>query len=293
MMTLMTLNHSVVGIDLHPVAVQLAKAAWVLSCHDVIARARRSGYGGLAGPAIYLGDSMQLRYDRSALWSAGYITLLTGEWLEGESEPVQFQVPMTLARYDPLFGDLMHNLAVAIELGVDTDPELVEHGIPPGDQMDAMRRTAEWMRKLHAVNRNHVWAYYLRNMVRPAALAEDKVDVIVGNPPWLQYSNSADIVREELRNLSEGAYGIWAGGKNAPHQDVATLFYCRAVDLYLKDGGRIGMVLPHSALRAGQHFKWRDGYWGPRDRKSKGIGADRRQCGLWTQDAMGSGQTGT
>ena len=115
------------------------------------------------------------------------------------------------------------------------------------------------MRKLQAIDRNHVWAYYLRNMVRPAVISEQRVDAIVGNPPWLTYSRSSDIVREELVNLSQNAYGIWAGGRQAPHQNVATLFFSRVVDLYLKPYGKIGMVLPHSVLRSQPHFKWRRG----------------------------------
>lgn len=38
---------------------------------------------------------------------------------------------------------------------------------------------------------------------RPAVIAEDKVDCITGNPPWLTYGQSADIIREELRGMSE------------------------------------------------------------------------------------------
>ncbi len=47
---------------------------------------------------------------------------------------------------------------------------------------------------------------------------------------------------------------------------MAGLFFARSVDLYLKDGGVIGFVLPHSALQAGQYSKWRSGQW--RARKS-------------------------
>ena len=104
-----------------------------------------------------------------------------------------------------------------------------------------------------------MWAYYIRNMIRPAVIAEEKVDRIIGNPPWLTYGQSADIIREELRGMSEQRYQIWAGGKLAPHQDIATLFYTRCAELYAKDGAVIGMVLPHSALRSGQHLKWRGG----------------------------------
>ena len=38
------------------------------------------------------------------------------------------------------------------------------------------------MQELHAADRNHVWAYYIRNMIRPAVIAEEKVDRIIGNP---------------------------------------------------------------------------------------------------------------
>ena len=40
---------------------------------------------------------------------------------------------------------------------------------------------------------------------------------------------------------------------------MAGLFFTRSADLYLKDGGVIGMVLPHSALQTGQYAKWRSG----------------------------------
>ncbi len=97
-------------------------------------------------------------------------------------------------------------------------------------------------------------------------LSRSKVDVVIGNPPWINYNQTADILRDELLNLSRNTYGIWAGGRYATHQDVAGLFFVRSAGLYLKDGGVIGFVLPHSALQAGQYSKWRSGQW--RARKS-------------------------
>ena len=98
-------------------------------------------------------------------------------------------------------------------------------------------------------------------MSRPAVISAQKVDAIIGNPPWLTYSRSAGIIRSELEGLSKSQYQIWAGGRNSPHQDIASLFFCRAMELYLRPAGLIGMVLPHSALRSGQHLKWRSGYY--------------------------------
>ena len=56
------------------------------------------------------------------------------------------------------------------------------------------------------------------------------------------------------------------------NQDVAGLFFARSVDLYLKDGGVIGMVLPHSALQSGQYAKWRTGAW---ESAARGRGRNR------------------
>ena len=55
---------------------------------------------------------------------------------------------------------------------------------------------------------------------------------MIGNPPWINYNQTADILRTELQNLSRDRYGIWAGGRYATHQDVAGLFFARSVDLY-------------------------------------------------------------
>ena len=257
--TLKKLQENIVGIDIHPVAVQLSKATWVMAAADTIraARAEGSETGSVSAP-IYLGDSMQLRYDTGTLSASLSIELETRETLPGHTEPIIFSIPKELARHQTDIDQLISELATAIDEGRDT-----EHVADAFEMSDASRRSvqaiATAMRELHAADRNHVWAYYIRNMIRPAVIAEQKVDRIIGNPPWLTYGQSADIIRTELREMSEKRYQIWTGGKLAPHQDIATLFYTRCAELYAKPQAKIGMVMPHSALRTGQHLKWRAG----------------------------------
>ena len=142
------------------------------------------------------------------------------------------------------------------------------HITDPGERR-TLDKTIAAMQHLHSEGRNHIWAYYTRNLVRPVALSQAKVDVIVGNPPWLIYRNTASTLRDELERQSRSLYGIWAGGKYAAVQDISGLFYARCTDLYLNDGGDIGMVMPHSALQTGQYAKWRTGAW--RSGGSQGI----------------------
>ena len=125
-----------------------------------------------------------------------------------------------------------------------------------------LEKTAALLQQLHEEGRDHIWAYYTRNLVRPVALRADPVDVIVGNPPWITYNKTQAVIREELERQSKQRYEIWAGGRYATHQDIAGMFYARVVELYLKQGGLAGMVLPHSALQTGQYTKWRTGQWG-------------------------------
>ena len=268
------LQENIAGIDLHPVAVQLAKATWVIACHGVIMAARSAGQsGGTITAPVHLGDSLQLRYDNSQLDAQGYITLDTGETLPGQTGSVRFQIPLSLARQTEKFDNLMIDLSGAIERGDNPQRVLDRHEVTEPAERDTMSAVVANMQALHRDNRNHVWAYYLRNMTRPTVISEGKVDAIIGNPPWLTYNQSADIIREELKSLSQNRYQIWAGGKNSSHQDMATLFYVRVAELYLTGKGKIGMVLPHSVLRTGHHLKFRGGYYEtkrpPRSRAAK------------------------
>ena len=274
-----------VGIDIHPVAVQLAKASWVMAAAGTIRAARDedANTGAVSAP-VYLGDSMQLRYDTGTLTASQSIELKTGETLHDHQGEIIFSIPKELARQQAGIDRLISELATAIDEGRDTD-----HIADAYEMSNACRQSiqavAATMQALHAADRNHVWAYYIRNMIRPAVIAEEKVDRIIGNPPWLTYNQSSDIIREELRSMSENRYQIWAGGQLAPHQDMATLFYTRCAELYARPDTKIGMVLPHSALRTGQHLKWRSGSYRQKGgRNAPIIGLDLRDQEPWDLD---------
>ena len=283
--TLKKLQENVVGIDIHPVAVQLAKATWVMAAADTIRAARGEGTGtGAVSAPIYLGDSMQLRYDTGTLTASQSIELETGETLPGHETPIIFRIPRELARRQADIDRLISEMATAIDEGRDAEHVADAYEMSE-DCRQSIKAVATAMRKLHAADRNHVWAYYIRNMIRPAVIAEEKVHRIIGNPPWLTYGQSADIIREELREMSEQRYQIWAGGKLAPHQDIATLFYTRCAELYAQVGAIIGMVMPHSALRSGQHLKWRSGrYQRKGGRNTPSIGLNLRVHEPWDLD---------
>ena len=255
------LRVAVTGIDVHPVAVHLARAAWALAARPAIEAAVRAGYDASGSVPVYLGDALQLRFRAGDLFAGQQVTIQVDD--DANSE---LAFPVSLVDRADTFDSLMSQVAADIELGgsrAGYDPliALDDHGIADPNERAILSDTIATLQRLHNEGRNHIWAYYTRNLVRPVALSRTKVDVVIGNPPWLNYNQTADILRDELERQSKSLYGIWVGGRYATHQDVAGLFFARSVDLYLRDRGVIGMVLPHSALQAGQYAKWRTGSW--------------------------------
>ena len=101
-------------------------------------------------------------------------------------------------------------------------------------------------------NRNGIWAYVLQNSSRPFFLRE-KFDIIVGNPPWLTFSDiEIRDYQENLRKLAE-KYKMLPIPKNIPHLEIAALFLAHSVNYFLQKDGRISMVLPRSFFTGSQH----------------------------------------
>ena len=261
------LRFSVSGIDVHPVAVHLARAAWVLAAQPTIQAAVDYGLAANITAPIYLGDALQLRFRTGDMFAQHNVTVQVED--EKNTELV---FPVSLVERAETFDALMGDVAEAIENGDDPHFALDDHHINEPGERQTLEQTIKSLQMLHSEGRNHIWAYYTRNLVRPVALARSKVDVIIGNPPWLNYNQTVSTLRVELERQSKEIYGIWAGGRYATQQDVAGLFFARSVDLYLKVGGVIGMVMPHSALQAGQYTRWRRGKW-----QAKSIGRGRNR----------------
>ena len=250
------LREAVTGIDVHPVAVHLARAAWTLAARPAINAASAAGFDASLSIPVYLGDALQLRFRTGDMFAENEITIQTMD-----EENTELVFPVSLVERAENFDALMGDVSAYVERGEDPFLALDDNHVNDPIERQIIGNTIAAMQRLHDRGRNHIWACYTRNMVRPVALSRSRVDVVTGNPPWINYNQTADVLRTALQNLSRERYGIWAGGRYATHQDVAGLFFARSVDLYLKDGGVIGFVLPHSSLQAGQYAKWRGGQW--------------------------------
>lgn len=267
--TLTNLTRHVIGMDLHPVAVTLARVTYILA----IGRSRLidPNRGSIQIP-VYLGDSMQWREQAGDLWSAGKLVIHTED---KKHNPLEF--PDAILDDAAKFDQLVNELA---DLAARRKPKSPLPSLKsvfarlaiPAEHQGIIEDTFKTMCQLHDLGRDHIWGYYVRNLARPLWLSKEgnQVDVIVGNPPWLAYSFMPEDMQVVFRSLSEDR-GLWADAKFSPHQDLSALFVVRACELYLRKGGKFGMVMPNAALDREHYAGFRTGTY------SHGVGEIRIQ----------------
>jgi SAM-dependent methyltransferase len=256
----------VLGMDLHPVAVSLARVTYLLAI----------GKKRLLSPQrdrlripVFLGDSLQWRQKNPTLFSTSELTIPVDD--RRALTTAEFRFPSTLLKDAASFDDLVSELA---DLAARRRPgaklpslaPLFKQRSTPKAEQGTISESFQMMCKLHDEGRDHIWGYYIRNLARPEwlARAENRVDVLVGNPPWLKFSYMTERMQQEFRTLSE-ARALWHGAGTAPHQDLSALFVVRAVEHYLKPGGSFGFVMPSAVLDRKQYVGFRAGTYDDQD----------------------------
>lgn len=226
------------GLDVHPVAVIIARVTWLLALGEDV-----SGRVGDITVPVYLGDALQ--------WNISTVASGLEARLDVPDEP-PLRVPGGFAEDQERLEYGVQTIKEGIERG--TSVELVGRrlGRLPGvAQADVAALTETYGRilALHQAGRDGIWPFVLRNLVRPLWLSRpgQRADVLLGNPPWVAFRHLAAPMQQRLREASQ-RMNLWVGGVLATQQDLCGLFAARATQLYLKPGGVVALVLPYAVL---------------------------------------------
>jgi SAM-dependent methyltransferase len=238
----------VIGVDVHPVAVTLARVTYLLAIGlDRIADSDR----GAVNVPVYLGDSLQWGQEETLL-NAGWLTVSTGTGEQLFASELRFPDSLIAdaGRFDQLVAELADKATRRPRGGPIPSLRETLRRFPMTDAEQAtVTDTFRVLCELHDQGRDHIWGYYLRNLARPTWLAEpaNRVDALVGNPPWLTYNAIAPDLKAAFRAACEQRH-LWGGGRAVRNHDLSALFVVRAIELYLKPRGRFGFVMPLATL---------------------------------------------
>ena len=132
----------------------------------------------------------------------------------------------------------------------------------PASEREALRENHRALRGVIRREGNGVWAWYIMNQASPLLLRRNKVGRIVSNPPWVRYNRIYDKIRKgEVHQLAKDLK-LWIGGRVSTSFDVSQLFVVRCSELYLREGGWSSWVLPHGALFGDAWRKFREEFSG-------------------------------
>lgn len=267
----------VLGVDVHPVAVQIARVTYLLAIGEERLRDRPA----LTIP-VYLGDSLQ--------WNTRGLLAEREVLIEVPDGGPLLAFPFAVARDPNLFDRVIDQMLRLSEEGAG--PEALaawlarEHPLD-ADSSETLANTYVALRDLRRSGRNHIWGFVARNLVRPVWLSQEdqRADIIVGNPPWLSYRYMSRENQQRFREECQRR-GLWAGGKVATHQDMSSYFFAKCVELYLKPTGLIAFVMPYAALTRRQFVGFRSGLFATRRGKStEEVFAQVQFPSAWVMDS--------
>jgi len=254
---------SVNGIDIHPVAVTISRATYVLALGPLVKAARKP----IQIP-IYLADSLFLprEVEEDLFDKLKGIEITYGQ----RKDERRVVMPQTLIHSPDIFDAAIAACTSVAEDHAKTQAETksaLEHhlaqAVPDLAKMLEYRAILEalWdftqgLAALIREHKNSIWSFIIRNSYRPAMFRQ-RFEIIIGNPPWLSYRYIADPeYQREIKKRAVEQYKIAPKQQKLfTHMELATIFLAHSMAVFAQPHAKLGFVMPRSILSSDQHQK--------------------------------------
>ncbi|MGI8962578.1 MAG: N-6 DNA methylase [Bryobacteraceae bacterium] len=233
---------NVVGFDLNPLAVMAARTNYLIAIRDLVSRVDNVEI------PVYLCDSIMTPSQHGGLL-IGHLEKAR----ELKTAAATFIIPTEItrtqrdiARYAELIEECVRNGYIPEEFVA----RCKEDGLSVDDLIMHTELYNEVLR-LDRDRKNGVWARIIKNAFAP--LFTPPVDLIVGNPPWVNWESLPEMYRQSTESLWRH-YGLFRhkGYKRklgGAKDDISILMTYVCHDSYLKDSGRLGFVITQSVFK--------------------------------------------
>jgi len=249
------ITSNIVGVDVNPLAVVIARANYLMALGDLLQLGKR-----ITIP-VYVADSIRIP---EAVPILAFVT--EGGRIEVykvEVDGHRIQIPKSVVAQKAVLNQVFEAFREAVnacKARADRNEALKIFRKKLStmltiDELEVLNSTLNVILTLMDKGLDSIWIFMLKNVYAPIALTESKFDVIVGNPPWIvmryiENKNYQDFLKQQVLS-----YGLLDSDQVHlfTQMEAATLFFCRCSDLYLKDGGLTAFVMPRSVLTGAFH----------------------------------------
>lgn len=252
---------NVQGIDIHPVAVTIARATYVLALGKLISSARKP-----INIPVYMADSLFLPHEveENLIERISGVEITFG----GKKDERRVVVPDMLIHSPELFDDAISACSsIAREHAASqrdsrkTMEKYLSVNVPDLSGLleyqkilDALWSFTESLAQLIREKKNSIWSFIIRNSFRPAMLKR-QFDFIIGNPPWLSYRFISDPeYQREVKSRALDRYEIAPKHQRLFTQmELATVFLAHSMATFANSNAKLAFVMPRAVLNADQH----------------------------------------
>jgi len=238
---------SVWGFDLNPLAVQSSRVNFLIAIADLLQQCKGKDIEipVLLADAIYSpapppeGDQNIMEYS-----------------IGSEHANLHIVLPAALARDRVLLDQVFQLMGVEVEKDAEYSKvaeALIHSRILQHAQADAwnaaLKRTYDQVLTLHRQNWNGIWFKIVRNFFWSATAGQ--FDAIVGNPPWVRWSNLPEAYRQRAKPTCE-QYTIFSDTKfhGGNELDISAIITYTAADKWLVENGKLVFLITQTVFQS-------------------------------------------
>ncbi|GIU70738.1 MAG: BseRI endonuclease [Candidatus Nitrosocaldaceae archaeon] len=249
---LKSIINSVYGIDVHPLAVLISKANYLMALGEDLSKKEENIY-----IPIYLADSIvfpSTYFDRYVYtYNIDQQRALRLPSLPSNIENKMIDELIDVIRDHAInLVEKRTNLSIGFEKFVKSKFRLDD------EQFAIVENTAKVLAELITMKKDTIHSFILKNIYKPSMIG--RFDVIVGNPPWLSYRYIQNTDRQNMiKDMIIREYNLLDSKDDEllTHMELASLFLIRCADKYLNNDGIIAFVMPRSLFTGDQHDNFR------------------------------------
>ncbi len=233
--------YRVKGIDLNPVAVLTARVNYFINIAHLLDNEEE-----LEIP-VYLGDASYVPqieiYDNVKCLKYSINTLLN---------PINILIPASMVENQFKFSKAMTNIETYIRtLDVDAVYNCLEEIVPTCDLTKKiklqLKKLAEELVDLEKRNWDGIWSRIITNYLTTANLG--KFDIVVGNPPWVDWKSLPSVYRDKIKNLCISR-NLFSGDRitGGINLNICALISNVAAENWLIPNGILGFLMPEPLI---------------------------------------------
>ena len=241
--------NSIKGYDLNPLAVISARANYIISLGELL----NERIEDIEIP-IYLCDSMLTILEEKEENEECYVL---------STKAGNFPIPVDIVKKGDA-NKLLDILNKCIKLNCSIS-EFIEKVLKSNikitnNEQCILKNLYNTMYKLERKGLDGIWANVIKNSFAP--LFQEKVDYIIGNPPWIVWQSLPENYRNSIQKYWH-QYKIFehkglTARLGSSHDDLSVLMTYVIMDNFLKDKGKLGFIVNQNIFQSsggGQGFR--------------------------------------